>query len=105
MLGDTSDIFKMQRVKPGYFFISFAIYLLFLKMQTSISFDIYGYFTFKTRKGSLKKSSSIKRGRGGGVKGKAIKERGTFFGTFFSSVPKFQRPLSLRGGGRRGVRP
>ena len=39
----------------------------------------------------------IKRG-GGGVKGRAIKEKIIFLGTFFSNVPKFQRPLSSRGG-------
>ena len=33
---------------------------------------------------------------GGGVKGRAIKEK-IFFLTFFPSVPKFQRPLSSRG--------
>ena len=36
---------------------------------------------------------------GGGVKGWAIKEKITFFLTFFSNVPKFQRPLSSRGEG------
>ena len=35
---------------------------------------------------------------GGGVKGRAIKEKMIFFITFFSNVPKFQRPLSSRGG-------
>ena len=29
----------------------------------------------------------------------AIKEKITFFGTLFSNVPKFQRPLSSWGGG------
>ena len=33
--------------------------------------------------------------RGGGVKGRAIKETN---GTFFANVPTFQRPLSSRGG-------
>ena len=33
------------------------------------------------------------------VKGRAIKEKITFFGTFISNAPKFQRPLSSRGGG------
>ena len=40
---------------------------------------------------------------GGGVKGRAIKEKRTFVGTFFSNVPKFQRPLSSRGGGGLGL--
>ena len=40
---------------------------------------------------------------GGGLKGRAIKEKITFFKTFFSSVPKFQRPLSSRGGGWLGL--
>ena len=39
--------------------------------------------------------------RGGGVKGRAIKEKRTFFGIFFPNVPPFQRPLSSRGGGGR----
>ena len=41
--------------------------------------------------------------RGGGVKGRAIKEKITFFLTFFSNVPKFQRLLSLRGEGGLGL--
>ena len=36
------------------------------------------------------------RGWGGG-KGRATKEKITFFGTFFPNVPKFQQPLSSRG--------
>ena len=39
--------------------------------------------------------------RGGGVKGRAIKENKTFFGTFFSNIQKFQRPLSSRGSIKR----
>ena len=39
---------------------------------------------------------------GGGVKGLAINEKRTFVGTFFSNVPKFQRPLSSRGEGEGG---
>ena len=41
---------------------------------------------------------AIKRG-GWGVKGRAIKEKITFFEIFFSNVPKFQRPFSSRGEG------
>ena len=41
--------------------------------------------------------------RGGRVKGRAIKGKITFFGTFFSNVPKFQRPLSSRGRGGFGL--
>ena len=41
--------------------------------------------------------------RGGGVKGWAIKEKKTFFGTFFSNVPKVQQALSSRGGGGGGL--
>ena len=39
---------------------------------------------------------------GGGVKDGTLRKK-LFLGTFFSNVPKFQRPLSLRGG--RRVRP
>ena len=53
------------------------------------------------KKSSYLNGQAIKRG--GGVKGRAIKEKRTFFGTFFSNVPKFQRPLSLRGGGGLGL--
>ena len=49
------------------------------------------------KKSSSHNDRAIKRG--GGVKGRAIEEKKTFFGTFFSIVPKFQRPLSSRGGG------
>ena len=50
--------------------------------------------------GSRKKSSSldgraIKWG-GGGVKGRAVKEKINFFGTFFSNVPT---AIKLEGGG------
>ena len=38
----------------------------------------------------------LRGGGGGGVKGLTIKEKRTFFGTFFSSVPKLQRPLSSK---------
>ena len=38
-----------------------------------------------------------------GVHCRAIKEKRTFFGTFFSDNPKFQRPLSSRGGGGLGI--
>ena len=34
---------------------------------------------------------------GGGVKGRAIKSKKTFFMTFFSNVQNFQRPLDSRG--------
>ena len=49
-------------------------------------------------KGSRKKQGSSLNGldikRGEGVKGQAIKEKITFFGTFFSNIPFFQRPLN-----------
>ena len=55
------------------------------------------------KKSSPLNGRAIKMGRGGGWgKGRATKEKRTFFGTFFSTVPKFQRPLSSRG---EGVRP
>ena len=57
-------------------------------------------------KGSRKNSSSLNGRaikRGGGVKGRAIKEKRPFFKTFFSNVPKFQRQLSSRGGGGLGL--
>ena len=55
-------------------------------------------------RGSRKKSSAlngraIKRGGGGGVMCRAIKEKITFLEPFLSNVPKFKRPLSSRGGG------
>ena len=37
------------------------------------------------------------------IKGRAIKEKGTFFGTFLPNVPKFQRPLSSRGEGGKAL--
>ena len=40
---------------------------------------------------------------GGGVKGQAIKEKITFFVTFFANVQKFRRPLSSRVGGGLGL--
>ena len=52
-----------------------------------------------TKKSFYLNGRAIKRGGGGG-KGRAIKEKITFFGTFFSNVPKFQRPFSSRGGGK-----
>ena len=53
-------------------------------------------------KGSRKKGSSLNGRdiqRGGGVKGRAMKEKITFFGTFFfqRSNDVSQRPLSSRG--------
>ena len=50
-------------------------------------------------KSSSLNDRSIRKGKrgGGGVNALAIKEKITFFRTFFSNVPKFQRPLSLRG--------
>ena len=51
-------------------------------------------------KGSRKKKVYSLNGRAikrAGVKGRAIKEKRFFLGTFFSNVPKFQRPLSSRG--------
>ena len=40
---------------------------------------------------------------GGGVKGRSIKEKRTFLGTFFFNVPTFQQPFSSRGGGGLGL--
>ena len=40
---------------------------------------------------------------GGGIKGRTIKLKRTFFGTFSSNVPKFQRPLSSRGEGGQAI--
>ena len=40
---------------------------------------------------------------GGGVKGRAIKEKKNFILTFFSNVSKFQRPLCSRRGGGLGL--
>ena len=63
-------------------------------------------FLLAISKESRKKCFLLMAGplRGGeGVKARAIKEKITFFGTFFSNVPKFQRPLSSRGGGRLGL--
>ena len=54
-------------------------------------------FLLNLQLASLIKGSRQKKG--GGVKGRAIKEKRTFFRTFFSNVPKFQRPLSSRGEG------
>ena len=51
-------------------------------------------------KGGRKKQSSSINGRaikrGGGVKVRAIKKKLTFFGTFFTKVPRFQRPLKKK---------
>ena len=56
---------------------------------------------FKCYLGKPRKKSSSLNGRaikrGGEVKGRAIKKK-----ELFSNVPKFQRPLSSRGGGRLG---
>jgi len=52
----------------------------------------------KPKKKSSLKGRAIKKG-GGGVKGWAIKEKIIFFGTIFSNVPTFHRPLSPRGEG------
>ena len=52
--------------------------------------------------GSRKKDLLLMAGqlRGGGVKGQAIKKKGTFFGTFFSNVPK---AIQLEGGWGLGL--
>ena len=59
---------------------------------------IYNVVREAAKKSSPLNNRAINRG-GGGVKGRAIKEKITFFGTFFSNVKEFQRPLSSRGGG------
>ena len=77
------------------------------------SFYVLPYFAFLSA--SLKESSFLLREAakkekilllmdgplrgGGGVKGRAIKEKRIFFGTFFSNVSKFLRLLSSRGEG------
>ena len=56
----------------------------------------------RPKKGLLLMAGPL-RGWGGGVKGRAIKEKIIFFGTFFSNVPKFLTAIKLEGD--RGVRP
>ena len=51
--------------------------------------------SFQGRLGKPQKKSSLN--------GRAIKEKITFFGLFFSNVPKFQRPLSSRGEGGKAL--
>ena len=50
----------------------------------------------------LKKLPDHFKGGGGGG-GLAIKEKNTFFITFFSKVSRYQRPLSSRGGGGKAL--
>ena len=71
-------------------------------VNTILKFKIIHLFTFFHFGKPQKQSSSLNGQvikRGGGVKGRAIKEKKTFFGTFFSNVPT---AIKLEGGGGLG---